>query len=88
MIKHEGLHTHRLKREPLEKAFAEAWIEECERSRTLDFLMCTGDQLLPSTQEQATVAATVVQWLGSPFGFFFVGEVLRGEGYRIEKVKP
>lgn len=35
------------------------------------------------TQDEATAAATVVQWLGSNVGFSFLEEALRDAGYRI-----
>ena len=83
-IKHEGLHTHRLKSNPREKVFAEAWRTQCETAPgkpngTLTYLLCVGDQryLEPPTQEQSTIAATVIQWLGSPVGFSFLEECLK-----------
>ena len=79
-IKHNGLRTNRLEREPLEKAFAVAWSDKNERSMGHDLL----DWLLAEnpnsprgevTQRDATVAATIIQWLGSPVGQSFLQEV-------------
>lgn len=39
------------------------------------------------TQRDATVAASVVQWLGTNVGFCFLEETLRDAGYRIERIK-
>lgn len=83
MLKHEGLSTHRLEPEadnPREVVFAERWAEY-NRSvtgltgTTLDWLLHAEDNEA-TTQHEATVAATVVQWLGSPVGFAFLTECL------------
>lgn len=67
-----GLHVHRLTREPEEKRFAEAWDATNRLGHTLAYLLHTGDQggarpPDPSDRDH-DVAATVVQWLGSPVG--------------------
>jgi hypothetical protein len=74
-----GLHTQRFKDNPEEKRFAEAfgrlgW-------RTLDYLLGGSDRdngpPLDASDRDRMVAATVIQWLGSPVGQGF----LRDLGY-------
>lgn len=73
-MKHEGLSVHRLPSNPLEAAFAEAWNKEAPN--TLGWLLCDQDKNDHEyTQRDATVAATIIQWLGSPVGQCFVQEV-------------
>lgn len=81
MKKPKGLHLHRFKDNPEEKRFAEAWQQICEQGDTLAYLLHVGDQggfrpPQPSERDQ-TVAATVIQWLGSPVGQSW----LEGLGY-------
>lgn len=68
-MKRKGLNTHRFRDNPEEKRFAEAW-DEAQRGKTLAYLLCTGDQRFPveATEREHEVAATVIQWLGSPVG--------------------
>lgn len=88
-MKNKGLHQYRFKDNPLEKAFAEAWEREnttkggaMEGRGYLDYLLaedcnCPRGEV---TDRDRVVAATVVQWLGSPIGQCFIkecqGEVL------------
>ena len=77
-MKHEGKHRHRLGSNPLEKKFHDAWIRMNEGCgvTTLDHLL--GDGRIPNiaTDQQAELAATVIQWLGSPVGQNFVKDVM------------
>lgn len=41
--------------------------------------------LNPVTVRDTKIAATVIQWLGTNVGFAFLEEVLRSQGYRIER---
>ena len=84
-MKNKGLSQHRFKDNPLEEAFAMAW----EKANTnfygklngrgyLDYLLAK-DNNRPEgevTPRDREVAATVIQWLGSPVGQIFVEEVL------------
>ena len=74
-----GLHTHRFKQNPEERRFAEAWAKHCGDGKTLAYLLTVGDQRFPTapTGREEQVAATVIQWLGSPVGQGF----LRDMGY-------
>ena len=79
----KGLHVYRFRDNPEEKRFSDAWLAETERemgTSILAYLMNTGAQDYrpadPSERDQV-VAATVIQWLGSPVGQGF----LRDLGY-------
>lgn len=82
-----------------EKAFAEQWEKENDQWHVLDLLLRAdrppnaspmsgfddrpyhfGE---PPTQRDATVAATVIQWLGSSVGRCFLEDSLARVGYRI-----
>lgn len=86
-MRNKGLSQYRFKNNPLEKKFAEAW--EVQNSGgyqkgTLDYLLAK-DPNRPNgevTERDRVIAATVIQWLGSPVGQSFVTEVL--DGYRRE----
>lgn len=81
-----GLHTHRFADNPEERRFAEAWAKRDRRN--LAALLHDGPQpnveaeVFPPTEREEQVAATVIQWLGSPVGQGF----LRDLGYE-KKVK-
>src|ERR1035437_3238321 len=74
-LKHVGLAAHRLQREPNERAFAKAWSEKAPS--TLGYLLEGQDKFdhCKVSQRDAEVAATIIQWLGSPVGSCFVDEV-------------
>ena len=83
--KYMGLQVHRHSREPLEKAFSEAWQRLNDDSSraghpdALANLLHVGNQPSdvkePSKRDHA-VAATVIQWLGSPIGSEWVKSIL------------
>ncbi len=75
----KGLNEHRFKENPDEKKFAETWRRHQEQGRVLAHLLDSrevhsGSPPMPSDRDFA-VAATVVQWLGSPVGKLFLEEV-------------
>lgn len=82
-IKHEGLRTYRFKfnDNPMEKVFAEAWVEMnmvVSGNGLLDHILAE-DPNKPKgevSQRDATVAATVIQWLGSPVGQCFLRDAM------------
>lgn len=96
-IRHEGAHSFRLRQDnPREVAFAERWKKEQSGGSVLAYLLIRtegGDplnpfsgktvQLAPYDQQSATVAATVIQWLGSNVGFSFLEEALSDCGFKI-----
>ena len=74
-IKHEGLSRHRLASNPLEALYAEEW--EKQAPGTLGYLLCGQEKSQHDYSERdAQVAATIIQWLGSPVGQSFVADVL------------
>jgi hypothetical protein len=76
---HVGLQAHRLKDNPEEKRFAEAWRKQNDQGNVLAYLLHQGDQsgMRPSepSERDAAVAATVVQWLGSPVEQHWLAEM-------------
>lgn len=75
-MKHVGFDKRRLSRKadnPREVAFARQWVKENTRVGSTNILIA----LIPdATQRDATVAATIAQWLGSNCGMAFLGEVI------------
>lgn len=81
----QGLHPYRYKSNPLERRFAIAYAEHntvgsANRS-ALAYLLTEGDQRFPlePTERDRSIAATVIQWLGSPVGSSFLKNVLRSK---------
>lgn len=79
----QGHSPHRYDQNPLEKAFAEAWQKANDTSQmgiahgNLAYLLSDTQHNPPEpTEAEHKVAATVIQWLGSPVGQHFVQEVL------------
>jgi hypothetical protein len=85
-VKNKGLHQYRFKDEPIEERFAKKWEEhnvnsaskQLDGKGTLDYLLAKNanypnGEVTPRDRE---VAATVIQWLGSPVGTGFLTEVL------------
>ena len=72
-MKHEGLSKNRLHPDAgneREIVFSKAWNAENKMCGTLE-------HLIPDcTERDAQVAATIVQWLGSPVGSVFLGQVI------------
>lgn len=88
-MNHEGKSLHRLSSNPLEKAYHDAWLELNEEPYrgTLAYLL--GDGNKPAwdfTERDAEVAATIIQWLGSPVGQSFVEGVLEKDKCRTAKL--
>lgn len=75
-MKHEGRATYRLRENPMEQKYHEAWKLENERGDLLAWLLGDGSRKGTVSARDAAVAATVVQWLGSPVGQHFVAGVL------------
>lgn len=85
-MRNEGLHQYRFKQNPLEEQFALAWEKRNlnqhgrEDGRgTLDYLLADdpNEPWGEATERDRIVAATVIQWLGSPVGQGFVEDVLK-----------
>jgi len=79
-----GLHEYRFKENPEEKRFAETWSKE----DILKYILLPGgvDQHFPvePSERDKVVAATVIQWLGTPVGQCFLAEL----GYRKRGKSP
>ena len=76
--RHQGRNRHRLDQNPQERKFARLWEHENRHPRSIvDYLMNGDGGLAPksATDEQCEVAATVIQWLGSPVGEGFLRDV-------------
>lgn len=68
-MKHQGLHAYRLSPKagnPKEVRFALKWKEWNDLGHTLEYLLGDGQKKQPATDREIEVAATVIQWLGSP----------------------
>ncbi len=79
-IQHVGRSANRLTSNPRELAFSVAWKLQQRHSRALQWLLCMADgqkcQERDLTQHEATAAATVIQWLGSPVGRLWLEDTL------------
>lgn len=67
----KGLHTYRFRDNPEEKRFAAAWT----KNNVLPWLLGPGDRKVDPSKRDEEVAATVVQWLGSPVGQAFLNDL-------------
>lgn len=81
-MKSAGLHTHRYADNPEEKRFVEMWARMGLDGSNLDYLLTPAEnhdngRLEPASDRDRQVAATIIQWLGSPVGQSF----LRDLGY-------
>lgn len=76
-MKNRGLHQHRFKRNPEERRFAIAWEVQSVVGRSLAHLLDETGVSSPAdpTPRDRTVAATVIQWLGSPVGQSFLKDL-------------
>lgn len=78
--KHIGLNQHRLSSNQLERRFAEHWDDLNKRGDTLAWILNRFDSRGAQRKghvsaRDADVAASVIQWLGSPVGQGFLAEV-------------
>jgi len=85
-VEHVGVHAARTSQEhnALEKTFAEEWADRndsclnCpEPHGTLDYILAEDQQRMAHewSQRDATVAASVIQWLGTEEGVHFLADV-------------
>lgn len=70
----KSLNEHRLSQNPLEQIYLEEWKKI--RSRNLPYILEGNRPTYEFTERDEVVAATVIQWLGSPVGQGFVRTVL------------
>lgn len=73
---HEGKHTNRLSREPLEQKFHDEWKLQQQYGNTLEYILGDNNERAVLSERDEMVAATVIQWLGSPVGQNFLRDVL------------
>ncbi len=69
-----GYQTQRLKANPEEKRFSVAWHRQ-QAGKTLAYLLGNGRDPAHLEPRDNDVAATVIQWLGSPVGQAFLEEL-------------
>lgn len=78
-IQQQGLHSDRYDSNPEELLFALFWDETNKFSKTLDYLLSDPkDNKITSgsvSERDRQVAATVIQWLGSPVGNLFLKDL-------------
>lgn len=80
-MRNKGIRQYRFKQNPTERIFAELWEEINERNRIgygiLDYMLAETTNMPNGevTDRDRIVAATVIQWLGSPVGQAFLNEV-------------
>ncbi len=74
-----GLHAYRFRDNPEEKRFANAWETHNLRGHTLAHLLderpVQGGRPPDPTDRDRLVAATIIQWLGSPVGQAFLEDI-------------
>ena len=90
-MKHEGKNTHRLSSNSMEKAFHDAWLEENTNRHCgilLGQLLGDGNRPAEVSDRDALVAATVIQWLGSPVGSGFLQRVLMSSNAVVGGLPP
>lgn len=76
-MRHDGKSIHRLADNPMERRFNEAWKREQKHGHILEYLMGDGTSRAEVSERDELVAATVIQWLGSPVGSHFLQTVLK-----------
>ena len=73
----KGRYEYRLKDNPMEQRFAEEWKKQETVGHTLEYLLSSRINEREAVDEHdQEVAATVIQWLGSPVGLAFLEDVL------------
>jgi hypothetical protein len=73
--KYLGLHAHRFDRNPEERRFAEAWAKQGDLLNTLLTRADLQHHPHSASRDEHLVAATVIQWLGSPVGQSFLEDL-------------
>ena len=73
-----GFSPNRFKHSPVEKAYAEKWVEHNHNYRMLEYLLSpTNDrEKTTMTDRDMYVANKVIQWLGSSCGSAFIRSVV------------
>lgn len=75
-----GLHPHRFKSNPDELVAADQWDAHNRRPNggagLLEYLLGDGTKPGDASERDQRVAATLMQWLGSPVGKSYIDELL------------
>lgn len=86
-----SLNEYRLKANPMERQFLDAWVEQNKFSATLEYVLSGGhaNERQSVSLRDAQVVATMMQWLGSPVGSAFLEEATGIKDLRtqMQKVK-
>lgn len=73
----KSLNEYRFMNNPLERSFVEAWKTQNRGNKTLKYLLAgPTNKPVPVSDRDAEVAATTIQWLGSPVGQAFLEDAL------------
>ena len=77
---YQGMRPYRYKDNPLEKEFALQWQHENDRPSNSDslisWLLTNDNNSAIISDRDRLVAATIIQWLGTPCGKYFLSEIL------------
>lgn len=85
-MENSGLNQHRFSQNPLEEKFAKIWdnlntdqFGKIDGSGILEWILTKNppEPLKSVTERDRKVAATIIQWLGSPVGQGFLSKVLQ-----------
>jgi hypothetical protein len=68
----KGLHSYRHKSNPRERVASEMWAKNLS---VLEYLLGDGQDRVCPTDREWAVAATLMQWLGSPVGLGYLGDL-------------
>ena len=77
-MKNKGLRQYRFEKNPLERLFAEEWENSNKYYQLLNYIICynLGDDKQILSDRDIEVAATIIQWLGSDVGQYFINHVM------------
>lgn len=85
-MKNKGMFQNRLRDNPLEQRFTETWEKWNEKYvgslGILSCLLSEDNRGRHVTDKERVIAATIIQWLGSPVGQEFLKEVMGKKGGR------
>lgn len=85
-IQHKGMRRYRFESNPREKIFADEW--EDSAKNILGYILSNSDSNRDDgikSQRDATIAATMMQWLGTPVGWNFLQQAVEKCGYELIK---
>jgi len=81
-MQHKGLRQFRFAQNPLEALFAAEWQKLNETGRVLEYILTpeiNNPDVANLSERDMSVAATVVQWLGTPVGQGLIRKVQEKE---------